>query len=193
MTETRLVFSFVVLLQGWYAKFLLKIDLEFLLGKTTARLNLKIDLTTLHTHPDSSHGKNRLAGSGMLNWQGPLKHLNCWQLCFDIMLSHNLILWKYASCCKIYLRSIRKGWQPLKKYISMYYALEQETKNLKAGLNGICLRIKGCNLLKTQKRVKFFLSFHLSLCIFTFMHSIFFLFKTCFLLSPEEMFIYFYS
>ena len=31
---------------------LLEIDLEFLLGKTTARLNLKFDLITLHTHPD---------------------------------------------------------------------------------------------------------------------------------------------
>ena len=35
---------------GWYAEFLLKIELWFLLGKTTARLNLKIDLITLHTH-----------------------------------------------------------------------------------------------------------------------------------------------
>ena len=37
--------------QGWYAEFLLKIKLGFLLKKTTARLNFKIDLGTLNTHP----------------------------------------------------------------------------------------------------------------------------------------------
>ena len=37
--------------QGWYAEFLLKIDLQFLPRKTSARLNSKFDLKTLHTHP----------------------------------------------------------------------------------------------------------------------------------------------
>ena len=35
----------------WYARFLLRMDPEFLLRKTSARLNMKIDLTTLHIHP----------------------------------------------------------------------------------------------------------------------------------------------
>ena len=33
-------------------RILLKIELEFLLKKITARLNFKIDLGTLHTYPD---------------------------------------------------------------------------------------------------------------------------------------------
>ena len=32
--------------QGWYVQFFLKIELEILLRKTTARLNIKIDLGT---------------------------------------------------------------------------------------------------------------------------------------------------
>ena len=36
---------------GWYVKFMLKIDLEFLLRKTMVRLNLKIDLGSLHISP----------------------------------------------------------------------------------------------------------------------------------------------
>ena len=36
---------------GWYAEFLLRIDLQTLLGKATARLNLKIMLKSLHTSP----------------------------------------------------------------------------------------------------------------------------------------------
>ena len=37
--------------QGWYAEFLLKTNLYFLLRKIGAILNLKIDLVTLHTYP----------------------------------------------------------------------------------------------------------------------------------------------
>ena len=36
--------------QGWYAEFLLKTNLKFLLIKIGARFNLKIDLVTLHTY-----------------------------------------------------------------------------------------------------------------------------------------------
>ena len=38
--------------QGRYAEFLLKIILKFLLGKTSARLNLKIKLNSLHIGSD---------------------------------------------------------------------------------------------------------------------------------------------
>ena len=38
--------------QGRYVEFLLKIELEFLLGKTTARLNFMLELGTLHAYPD---------------------------------------------------------------------------------------------------------------------------------------------
>ena len=38
---------------GWYAEFMLKIILQFLLGKTRARLNLKIMLNSLHIGPDA--------------------------------------------------------------------------------------------------------------------------------------------
>ena len=38
--------------QDWYAEFLLRIDLQILLEKTRARLNLKIMLKSLHTDPD---------------------------------------------------------------------------------------------------------------------------------------------
>ena len=37
---------------GWYAEFLLKINLKILMRKIGARLNLKIDLVTLHTYPE---------------------------------------------------------------------------------------------------------------------------------------------
>ena len=37
---------------GWYAEFLLKFILQFLLGKTSARLNLKIMLNSLHIDPE---------------------------------------------------------------------------------------------------------------------------------------------
>ena len=37
--------------QGWYAEFLLKIDLKFLLIKTAGKLNLKTDLESLHIIP----------------------------------------------------------------------------------------------------------------------------------------------
>ncbi len=39
-------------IQGWYAEFMLEIDLEVLLRKTGARLNLKIDLIFLHINPE---------------------------------------------------------------------------------------------------------------------------------------------
>ena len=45
ITETRLVWT------GFKIAVRLKIELEFLLRKTTARLNFKIDLGTLHTYP----------------------------------------------------------------------------------------------------------------------------------------------
>ena len=37
--------------QGWYVQFLIKIELEFLLIKTTASLNFKIDHGSLYTYP----------------------------------------------------------------------------------------------------------------------------------------------
>ena len=37
---------------GWYVKFFLKIELEFLLRKTTSRLNFKIDLESPHAYPE---------------------------------------------------------------------------------------------------------------------------------------------
>ena len=36
---------------GWYEEFFLKIALQFLLGQTSARLNLKIMPNSLHTGP----------------------------------------------------------------------------------------------------------------------------------------------
>ena len=39
-------------LQGWYAEFLLKIILQFLLGKIAARLIFKIKLKSLHIGPE---------------------------------------------------------------------------------------------------------------------------------------------
>ena len=40
--------------QGWYAEFLLNIVLQFVLGKTGARFNLKIMLISLHIYPNAT-------------------------------------------------------------------------------------------------------------------------------------------
>ena len=44
---------------GWYVWFLLKFELEFLLRKTTERLNFKIDLGNLHIHPKAFWKRTR--------------------------------------------------------------------------------------------------------------------------------------
>ena len=48
--------------QGWYAEFLLKIILQFLLEKTSARVNLKIRLNSLHIGPGVSGSNNFISG-----------------------------------------------------------------------------------------------------------------------------------
>ena len=56
---------------GWYAEFLLKIILQFLLGKIPARLNFKIILKSLHIGPGiQKHSKSVLRGNGISN--GPV-------------------------------------------------------------------------------------------------------------------------
>ena len=49
MRSTQLLVKIYNKHLGWYAEFFLKIVLKFLLGKTSARLNLKIMLNSLHT------------------------------------------------------------------------------------------------------------------------------------------------
>ena len=43
----------------WYAEFLLKIILQFLLGKPSARLNLKIILNSLHIGPEPARNPEK--------------------------------------------------------------------------------------------------------------------------------------
>ena len=45
---------------GWYAEFMLKIILRFLLEKTSAGLNLKIMLNSLHIGPDHQTPENQI-------------------------------------------------------------------------------------------------------------------------------------
>ena len=44
--------AFTIWIQGWYTEFLLKIIRKIVLGKTGARLNLKITLKSLHKGPE---------------------------------------------------------------------------------------------------------------------------------------------
>ena len=50
-TTRILVIFYIPGCLGWYIKFLLKIELKFLLGEATARLYFKIYLGTLHAYP----------------------------------------------------------------------------------------------------------------------------------------------
>ena len=53
-------------LLGWYAEFLLKIIFQFLLGKTSARLNLKIMLNSLHIGPDKPNLRLQIGSKSVL-------------------------------------------------------------------------------------------------------------------------------
>ena len=52
----------IMCLQGWYAEFLLKIVLQFLIGKVAARLIFKIMLKSLHIDP-GNRNRERLSDS----------------------------------------------------------------------------------------------------------------------------------
>ena len=58
LRSTQHIYKLFYEIGPWYVKFLLKIELEILLIKTTARLSFKIDLGTPHTYPEETKKVN---------------------------------------------------------------------------------------------------------------------------------------